>query len=63
MITIITKNGQKPHEGQSKILGGKFENVVKGKIEQFGLGKVVQFPSPLSWGELKRGGNTDKISK
>ena len=30
---------------KSKILEEKFENVVKGRIKQFGVGEVLQFPS------------------
>ena len=48
---------------KSKILEGRFKNVVKGKIEQFGVYKVIQFPPPPSWLNLKSRQNIDKISK
>ena len=48
---------------KSKILEEKFENVVKGRIKQFGVGEVLQFPSLPLWGNLESRQNTDKISK
>ena len=47
----------------SKILGRRFENEVKGKIKQFGVRDVIQFPFPPRWRNLKTEKNADKIRK
>lgn len=40
MINIIAKNRQKLYESQ-RLLGGRFEMLVRGKFEQFGMGEMV----------------------